>query len=517
VRKTRPKSWHHLLLIPVLLYTYATVAQAQGKVFLGESCAQCHAQFRDKSAQRPPILEPPQVSQLYDVIIVGGGIGGLTAAYYLKDTRVLVLEKEDKVGGKVRQETWGKSTYPVAAGYMAEEYGIIQTLFNELGLHGAPVQYPFNSLYTPSGKIISDPFGKGLRQYPASASTKKTIRKMMRGMSAIMDKSDLGEMPPMPKADEISKKHRALDNVSFYDYMQRHYGKEIARFADDYCESVFGIGAKNVSAFAGLIFFAADFSNAQNVTWNGGPGIVAETLANRVGGEHIETGALVTSVYQDENYTWVTYKKDGQTYTLPSKTVIMAVPSFVAKQIIVELPDWKKRALSQVRYSSYALGIIALSEVVYNGSYDLWSGLNTVFTDLVVSEWGQQPIANPTPDTPAQILHAYIPLGEKDGREELLTTSDEEMSTRIANDLERLFPGAKSKIHGIRIIRWGHAMPIDYPGYLTQTRLEIAKPIGRIFFAGVDTEMPCIEGAISSGHRAASEVRQLLQLQPNSN
>lgn len=40
----------------------------------------------------------------YDVIVIGGGLSGLTAAYYLlenkADCRILVLEAKDRVGGR---------------------------------------------------------------------------------------------------------------------------------------------------------------------------------------------------------------------------------------------------------------------------------------------------------------------------------------------------------------------------------------------------------------------------------
>ncbi|MBI4387240.1 MAG: FAD-dependent oxidoreductase, partial [Elusimicrobia bacterium] len=88
--------------------------------------------------------------------------------------------------------------------------------------------------------------------------------------------------------------------------------------------------------------------------------------------------------------------------------------------------------------------------------------------------------------------------------------SDEALGEKIVADLEKLFPGSRSKVHGMRILRWGHAMPINFPGYLTQVRPRVAKPLGRIFFAGVDTDMPSIEGAIVSGARAADEAVRFL-------
>ena len=75
------------------------------EVYKGESCLRCHAGIRD-AAPRPPLKAPDQET-LHDVVVVGAGVAGLTAAYRLKDLDVLVLEKERAAGGKVRRELWG--------------------------------------------------------------------------------------------------------------------------------------------------------------------------------------------------------------------------------------------------------------------------------------------------------------------------------------------------------------------------------------------------------------------------
>jgi len=73
-----------------------------------------------------------------DVIVVGAGIAGLTAAYALQQRglRVLVLEREASAGGRMRSERHGDFVVDRGAQFVASSYRNMRVLVDELGLRG---------------------------------------------------------------------------------------------------------------------------------------------------------------------------------------------------------------------------------------------------------------------------------------------------------------------------------------------------------------------------------------------
>lgn len=43
-----------------------------------------------------------------DAIVIGGGIAGMSAAWRLRDTDVIVLEASNRIGGRLRSERRGR-------------------------------------------------------------------------------------------------------------------------------------------------------------------------------------------------------------------------------------------------------------------------------------------------------------------------------------------------------------------------------------------------------------------------
>ena len=101
---------------------------------------------------------------LYDTVIIGAGIAGLTAAYMLRDKNILLLEQEDRFGGRVWSEKINEATYNIGTQYLNEEDNSFIHLVDELGVErithdvttaGPIVIYLNNQLYLKPSSLLN--------------------------------------------------------------------------------------------------------------------------------------------------------------------------------------------------------------------------------------------------------------------------------------------------------------------------------------------------------------------------
>jgi protoporphyrinogen oxidase len=67
---------------------------------------------------------------IYDYIIIGGGISGIYAGYLLKKYNVLILESNDYVGGRIKEEQFHQSTINMGAGIATANHKRVLKLLN---------------------------------------------------------------------------------------------------------------------------------------------------------------------------------------------------------------------------------------------------------------------------------------------------------------------------------------------------------------------------------------------------
>src|SRR5918994_6527098 len=74
-----------------------------------------------------------------DVVIIGGGIAGLAAAWKLRDRDVVLLEAEDRLGGRLRSELRGDYWLNFGAHLFPAPGSLVDSMIRDCGLQTASV------------------------------------------------------------------------------------------------------------------------------------------------------------------------------------------------------------------------------------------------------------------------------------------------------------------------------------------------------------------------------------------
>src|SRR5205814_1143473 len=90
---------------------------------------------------------PKNAERTVDFAIVGGGLSGLTTAYYLRNHDFLLLEQYDELGGQARGGSYRGLDYSIGSAYVGTVSGIYGELWRDLGITPAEIPTTKNAWY----------------------------------------------------------------------------------------------------------------------------------------------------------------------------------------------------------------------------------------------------------------------------------------------------------------------------------------------------------------------------------
>ncbi|MEP7302427.1 MAG: FAD-dependent oxidoreductase [Caldimonas sp.] len=508
--------------------------------WVGASAERGHLLRSGSPASRAVALREPAVVRRASAIIVGGGIAGLAAARALMRAGVddvRVLEIEDVAGGNSRSHALGGMRCPLGAHYLptpgASAVEVIE-LLEELGVRKSSAgraTYDERMLcHSPQERLfIEGAWREGLLP-PVEAlplEQRAATLAAYHAFSVAVAEAGHAEAFEIPTArSRWSPALAALDATTFAAWLDaRGLQAPALRWYLDYCcRDDYGAGAVQVSAWAGLHYFASrhgfrapgsDDGKAADggdgvLTWPEGNAWLAERLAAPLG-ERLLPGRVVLRIREGRGEVavdaWNATTNAAERWISPR--VVVATPLFVAAGLLDPLPPALVTAAATMRHAPWLVANLQLDAALDDrpGAPPSWDNVPYGSAGLGYVDAMHQstrPYAGPT------VLTAYWALGGNSAAElaanraRLLNDDWRLWAGRIVADLALMHPDLPAKLRRVDLMRYGHAMSIPVPGVRNSEALRaLAAPQRRVQFAHADLSAYSVfEEAFFHGTRA---------------
>lgn len=423
-------------------------------------------------------------SESCEVVIVGAGMAGMTAALRLKDRDILVLESEPEVGGRTLSREWYSHWANVGAATIAYDDRVRHTaLAEELGCN----LLPFPTMKPPGWPMT------GLS--PRAAVEVAEVEERFRQEAA---------NPRDPTLPE-------LDDQTLAEFIGECGGEAQQRYEAWFGAMMAG-SIIDVSLLGGL-YLRGDLSTTPwsteevprtgrgPLTIQGGMQDLALRAAGTVGHSRVKTGSQVLNIRPaTRGPAMVSYRENGERKSVNARCVIVTTPAPIVRAIMPSLPSARLRALGAVTY-----GLV-------------------MTTPVFLMPKGRAPEEPPKLSYARPGLRYFTPALGAHGlkvREDAFCIKnvfydarakavwddpDHTIATGVIRDLYDANPELVGRAHHVEVKRFQYGIARYYPGRMKLLSL-LREPFRRVHFAGDYTDLSNIEGAVRSGERAAAEAR----------
>ncbi len=428
------------------------------------------------------------------IIVVGGGIAGLTAAYTLQNAAfdVEVIERNETAGGRMRSERHGEFVVDRGAQFVASSYRNMRALVEELGLTSQ-----VRRLKTGGGAVLRDGRFVSSNYAGLRAIWKARDLRLSSKLRLPLILNDLRRTRRMLDFYAIEKA-APIDDASAHDWALHRFGREVLDYLiEPPFASTFTVLPENLSRAFVLATIHYMFSGFRLSAFLGGNGLLTQTLASKL---RVRTGTDVTRVAQSADDAAVTLA-DGETLT--ADAAVIATPGNHVARLCDTLSADERRFFEGVRYASSIIVFVMTSTTEADpGIYGL--GISRPEGVRLYGMAMENPKEGAVPPGKTMFNCAF----SEEYAAELMAKSDGDVVEALHGELRKLPLRGLDKAEGHVVHRWPELVPQFYPGYIRSLAAfkERRQRSDRIFFAGDYLVGPYTEAALTSGLRAAEDV-----------
>lgn len=443
---------------------------------------------------REGTLPAPGAKRRVPIVIVGGGIAGLSAGWFLsrrgfQDFEILELESD--AGGNARFGSNQVSAYPWGAHYVplpTEDSRYVRELFEELGVitgyeNGKPIYKDEYLCFDPQERLyLHGRWQSGL--IPTIGTTDQDLEDFERFRELVEAyKARHAFTIPM----DFCKQDRdllELDTITIRDFLVTHKLNSPALhwYVNYACRDDYGCHYGDVSAWAGLHYFGSrDVEEAGILTWPEGNGWIVKRLRERLS-KQIRSSSLVFRVTQDEVYCYDVREKT--TTAIQAERIVFAAPTYLAKHLIEKSPETR-----DFEYAPWLVANLTLDSfpVERAGVPIAWDNVIYDSDSLGYVVATHQNVNTHQEGTVLTFYHPLSGSSPRSERERLLSTDWRSWVDFILADLSKPHPEIRELVRSVNIMRWGHAMVRPRPGFIWgEGRRKFTRPLGKIHFAHSD-------------------------------
>jgi putrescine oxidase len=441
-----------------------------------------------------------------DVVVVGAGIAGLTAATALAaaDRDVVVLEARDRVGGRVLNTELGGEVNELGgqwvAPYQQALHGLLAEL--ELGLFHA---------YRDGDHVYVDANGERCRydgdEDPLPAGSAAAYGRAVAKLDQIAGELDPDALWQHPRAAE-------LDALSFEQWLQSEVDDELARdlvrafmsggYMTKPAHTFSVLSALATIAGAGSVANLFDPDLCLNSRVVGGAQLIPLRLAERLGRERVLLGRPVRTIRWDPSGIGAI----ADDVTVTARHAVVAVPPNLAALICFEpsLPAWRMR-LHQAMTQGDVIKVLA----AYDSPF--WREDGLAGEGFAPYGFVREVYDNSPPSGGPGVLCVFLAAERADAAERL-----------AADERRRLVLAGLASFFGARALapteyvernwsadewtRGAYAATFSIGG-LARHAQDLRRPVGPLHWAGTDLAgvgPMHMEGAVRSGRSAARAI-----------